>query len=326
MLYNYNGKEEFKMKKILPLLSTLALLAACANKGPSNLDVSVLCPTGAPALAFYNYANDSKFETNANASEGIVPSMLKGDKDVVILPTNAGVNAISKKSAPYKLAATITFGNIYLAATGHDTDGTLNDGDYIVLFSQGQVPDLLFHYVFGDTLDSNAHYVPSGTEAAKVLKAGKNMTSTNEDVDYVLIAEPALQNVMNTTPNVTIAKNIQTEYKTKSNGLDIFQASVFVNNNLEKDKAKSFLKQLEGDIKAALKDSNKVKEGLAKSENLSVQYGVPSVDVVDQSFKNNNSMGLGYKSAKENKATIDNFLSLFNIEATNEEIYYRTQE
>ena len=310
------------MKKVLPLLSTLALLAGCANKGPSNLEVSVLCPTGAPALAFYNYATDTNFETNSNASEGILPLMLKGEKDVVILPTNAGVQAVTKKNAPYKLAATITFGNIFLAATGHDADGTLNDGDYIVLFSQGQVPDLLFHYVYGDTLDSNAHYVSNGNDAAKCLKTGKNLTSNNEDVDYVLIAEPALQNVMNTTPTVTIAKNIQEEYKTKSNGLEIFQASLFVNNNLEKSKADSFLKTLEKDIKAGLKNVNKVKEGLAKAEDLSVKYGVPSVDVVAQTFANNNSMGLGYKNAKENKGAIDNFLSLFNIEATNEEIYF----
>lgn len=310
------------MKKILPLLSTLALLAGCASKGPTNLEVSVLCPTGAPALAFYNYATDTNFETNANASEGILPLMLKGEKDVVILPTNAGVQAITKKSAPYKLAATITFGNVYLASTGHDADNTLNDGDYIILFSQGQVPDLLFHYVFGDTLDSNAHYVSSGTDAAKCLKQGKNITSNNEDVDYVLIAEPALQNVLNTTPNVKVAKNIQEEYKTKSNGLDIFQASVFINNNLDNSKAKSFLKQLEKDVKDGLKDVNKVKEGLAKAENLTSKYGVPSVEVVEQTFANNNSMGLGYKNAKENKAAIDNFLSLFNIAETNEEIYF----
>ena len=310
------------MKKILPILSTLALLAGCASQGPNKLEVSVLCPTGAPAIAFYNYAQDSNFETNSNASEGILPLMVKGEKDVVILPTNAGVQAITKKNAPYKLAATITFGNVYLASTGHDADNTLNDGDYIVLFSQGQVPDLLFHYVFGDTLDSNAHYVANGTDAAKCLKSGKNLTSANEDVDYVLIAEPALQNVINTTPNVTIAKNIQEEYKTKSNGLEIFQASVFINNNLENAKAKSFLKQIEKDVKDGLKDVNKVKEGLKKAENLTTLYGVPSVEVVEQTFANNNSMGLGFKNAKENKGAIDNFLSLFNIASTNEEIYF----
>ena len=173
------------MKKIIPLLSTLALLAGCATQGPSNLEVSVLCPTGAPALAFYNYAQDTNFETNANASEGILPLMVKGEKDVVILPTNAGVNAISKKNAPYKLAATITFGNVFLASTGHDADNTLNDGDYIILFSQGQVPDLLFHYVFGDTLDSNAHYVANGTDAAKCLKQGKNITSNNDNIAII---------------------------------------------------------------------------------------------------------------------------------------------
>ena len=107
-----------------------------------------------------------------------------------------------------------------------------------------------------------------------------------------------------------------------SNGLDIFQASVFINNNLDNSKAKSFLKQLEKDVKDGLKDNNKVKEGLSKAEDVTALYGVPSADVVDQTLKNNNSMGLGFKYAKENKAAIDNFLSVFNIAETNEEIYF----
>ena len=309
-------------KQLLTIIATAGLLAGCTAKGPSNLEVSVICPTGAPSLAFYNYATDSKFETNSNAQDGILPLIVKGEKDVVVLPTNAGIQAITKKNAPYKIAATITFGNVYIASTGHDADNTLNDGDYIILFSQGQVPDLLFHYIYGTSLDSNAHYVSNVTDAAKCLKTGKNMTSNNEDVDYVLIAEPALTNVMNTTPTVTIAKNLQEEYKTKSNGLEIFQASIFVNNNLENSKAKSFLKQIEKDVKDGLKDNNKVKEGLSKAEDVTALYGVPSADVVDQTLKNNNSMGLGFKYAKENKAAIDNFLSVFNIAETNEEIYF----
>lgn len=309
-------------KNLFTLLITTALLSGCASKGPSNFDVSVLCPTGAPSIAFYQHATDTSFETNNDAATGILPEMIKGNKDVVVLPTNAGVQAITKKNAPYKLAATITFGNIYLAATGNDDDGVLNDGDYIVLFSQGQVPDLLFHYVYGTSLDSNAHYVAAVSDAAKCLKTGKNMTSANETVDYVLIAQPALQTIMDSTPTVTIAKNIQEEYKTKSNGLEIFQASVFINNNLDKDKANSFLKQLEKEVKEGLKDPAKINEGLTKAENIASKYGVSDGDTAAKVTKANNGLGLGFKKAKENKAAIDNFLSLFNMEATNEEIYF----
>lgn len=308
-------------RKLLTLIATGLLLTGCQTSKASNLDVSVLCPTGAPSLAFYNYANDTKFETNSNASTGILPLMIKGEKDVVILPTNAGVQAIVNKSAPYKLAATLTFGNIFIASTGNDKDGVLNDGDYIVLFQQGQVPDLLFHYIYGTSLDSNAHYVADASEASKCLKSGKNLTSNNETVDYVLIAEPALSSVMNTTPNVTIAKNLQEEYKTKTNGKEIYQASVFINNSLEKDKGNSFLSQIEKDVKDGLKDPKKMTEGLNKSANLTAQYGVPSAEIIEQVITNN-SIGLGYKPAKENKASIDAFLSLFNIGETNEEIYY----
>ena len=39
-------------------------------------------------------------------------------------------------------------------------------------------------------------------------------------------------------------------------------------------------------------------------------------------LRNNNGMGLGFKLAKPNKEAIDNFLALFNIEETDEEIYF----
>ena len=310
-----------KNKFLITLITTLAL-AGCSNKTPSNLDVSVLCPTGAPSLAFYNYALDTSFETNSNASTGILPQMIQGNKDVIVLPTNAGVQAIVNKSAPYKLAATITFGNIFIASTGNDDNNTLDDGDYIVLFQKGQVPDLLFHYIYGTTLDSNAHYVADASEASKCLKTGKNLTSNNEIVDYVLIAEPALTSVMASTLSVTVTKNLQEEYKTKTNGLEIYQASIFINNNLDKQKADNFLSMIEKDINNGLNDFNKIKEGLEKAESIPTLYGVNNAEIVLQTLQNNNSMGLGFKKAKPNKQAIDNFLSLFNIGETNEEIYY----
>ena len=39
-------------------------------------------------------------------------------------------------------------------------------------------------------------------------------------------------------------------------------------------------------------------------------------------LSDNNKLGLGYISAKENKLAIDNFVNLFGVEDTNEEIYY----
>ena len=93
-----------------------ALMLVACNSQPSTSNseskapeydrtsLSIIAPTGAPALAFYNYAKVEKFETNSNPAEGILPLMVAGKKDVVVLPTNAGMQAIINKKAVVNLS------------------------------------------------------------------------------------------------------------------------------------------------------------------------------------------------------------------------------
>ena len=304
------------MKNKLLILVTVALLSGCSGQKYEH-NLSVICPTGAPALAFYNYATDSNFETNSDASN-IVPMMKQGLKDIVVLPTNVGVNAIIKQNVDYKIAATITFGNLFVAATGHDDDGVMDKDDYIVLFQQKSVPDLVFHSIYGTELNDGIHYVSTAQKAAQCLMTGKNVESENEAVDYVLIAEPAFTTVKAKNENATQYANLQNLYKGKF-GAEIFQASVFVKNGVE---ANVFLSSLEEDIKAALENGDIISEKLSEIEKPDAVFGV-APEVAAKVTKNGNRMGLGFKLAKDNKEGIDKFLSVFNIDATSEEIYYK---
>ena len=81
--------------------------------------LKILCPTGAPAVAFYNYAKDSNFETNS-VPKNIVSEMNQNStKDIIVIDTVSGLKAINN-GAPFKIASTITFGNFYIASTGND--------------------------------------------------------------------------------------------------------------------------------------------------------------------------------------------------------------
>lgn len=293
----------------------MSLLAGCA--APYEHNLTIITPTGAPSLAFYNYVKDANFETNNDASN-IVPMMVKGQKDIVVLPTNVGVNAIVNKKVDYKIAATITFGNLFVASTGNDDNDQLDKDDYIVLFQQGSVPDLVFHGVFGKEYDDSIHYVSNAKAASQCLMTGKNIESENEPVDYVLIAEPAFTTVKGKNEKVKEYANIQTLYKEKFDS-EIFQASVFVKSGVD---ATSFLSSLEGDIKAALNNGDVLAEKLAEADNAEAVFGV-NPTVAANVTKNGNGMGLGFKLAKDNKEGIDKFLKVFNIDATSEEIYYK---
>jgi len=305
-------------KNILYTLTLLGLCLAACSKGNDISNLSIITPTGAPALGFYGFASSEKFETNNDPSL-IVAMMNAGQKDVIVLPTNAGVQNIVKNNAPYKIAATITFGNFYVASLNNDTNNEMDASDTILLFQQKNVPDKLFHYVYGNDLDAGIHYVNAVSDVSKAIKDGFFVDAeTGEKMtpNYVLIAEPAL-----TASGLTVYSNIQEKYREKTDNKDIFQASVFVKNSVDKKDGDALLNKLDKDIDAAIKDSNKLLEGMNAVESANTLFGV-APQMAANVLKKNNGMGLGFKKAKENKASIDQFLSLFNIAETNEEIYY----
>lgn len=283
----------------------------------SRPDLKIIAPTGAPSIGLYGFASSSGFETNS-VPANIIPSMKNGEKDVVILPTNAGINAIVKQNAPFKIAATITYGNVFVAKTGSDADGIMNEGDSIAILQKSNLPGLLFKSVYGEELYNSAIEVDA-SGAAYCLKTGK--TLNNVAVDYVLIAEPAFTKVKGSDVSSYEYANIQKEYF-KKYSLDIFQASVFVNNSTEKSKIDAFLNCLAEDIALGIANPTLIKEGMEVKEKPEVFFGTDPSNVY-AATNNGNRLGLGYKAAKDNKEGIDNFLSLFGIDATTEEIYYK---
>ena len=319
------------MKKyFIPLIIASMALVGCNAKNSSSevkefdrTSLSIITPTGAPALAFYNYAGLPNFETNS-VPTNIVGIMAAGQKDVAVLPTNAGIQAIKGKNAPYQIAATITFGNFYIASMGNDADNEMNAGDKILLFQKGNVPDKIFHYVYGDAFDSSIYYVNAVSDAAAALISGSfTDAESGESVvpNYVMVAEPVLTNVLSKKENVQVYADVQAKYKEKSGNKELFQASVFVKNTLEKELVTSFLSSLKDDVESAIADPSKLSAGMAKESAAQEVFGV-APQMAENVLKKNNGMGLGFKYAKENKDAIETFLALFDIKDLDEKIYF----
>ena len=332
------------MKKILPLILAALTLSACsidptsrASSQASSEDniasadvyyspemFSIISPTGAPALAFYNYASYNNFETNS-VPTNIVAMMNKGEKDVVVLPTNAGVQAIVNKNAPYKIAATITFGNFYIVSMNNDDNQVMDANDTILLFQKNNVPDKIFHYIYGDVLDSALHYVSAVSDAASAVIAGKFSDpdlGTELVPNYVMVAEPVLTNILSKKGDaISVYANVQEEYKKKSNNAELFQASVFVKNSLDPNKVRYFLDDLKRDIEEAIADPSKMSTGMSKAEDANTLYGVAPA-MAENVLRKNNGMGLGFKLARDNKEAINTFLGIFDINNVDEKIYF----
>lgn len=307
------------MKKVLNLLIMPILLASCSPRIGGDYENyekwTIVTPTGAPAIAMSYFCGYENFQTNSDPSN-IVAMMTTGRPEMVVLPTNVGIQAIRKGNLPYKLLASITSGNIYIASTGKDNDGVMDESDYIVSFQQGSVPDKLFHYVYGDTLNNALHYVSSAQEAAKCLKMGKNLADDGKDVEYVVLAEPALTSVLSSTPSASQYADLQELYKVKSNGISIYQASLFVRNNLDQHTLmEPVLGNLLQSINKMKDDPDYVVELMNHNLNPEATFGVKP-EVAKQMFENNNRMNITCQTffSPDGREGLNLFLSIFSME------------
>lgn len=312
------------MKRNLFRLSLITLLTSCGVKDGQISNLTIVCPTGAPSIALCGLENNNNFETNGTPSNIVAMMNSTNGKDVVVIDTVSGLKAINN-GADYKMAATLTFGNFYIASTGNDTDNIMDENDKIVIFGQGQTPDLIFHFLYGNAYEENIEYVTNVQDAAKCLVSGKNLIS-GSTIDYVFIAEPALTSVLTNTAAATYGKasvyaDIQEIYKNVT-GYTQIQASVFVKNSANKNDIDSFLDKIEIDVDAMIQNPILIEERMNKWEDPKTFFGVDPL-IAASVTQDNNGLGLGFKKAIDIKEDIDKFLSLFNIGETNEEVYYK---
>lgn len=310
-----------KIKKLLPLC-LVAMLAGCAKKQSSEL--TILTPTGAPSVAFYNYADNKNFTTNATPTN-IVNSMTANGSDIVVIDTLSGIKAIKNANAPYKILATITFGNFYLVGTGNDDDNTIDADDKIVLFGQGQTPDKLFNYLYPNF--TNISFVTNVQEAGQCLCKGKvTVDSGNVDADYVFVAEPVLTNISSNTQCATYNKtniiDIQSVYKEKTNDKKLTQASIFVKNGTKKEDIKKFASKIKNDIEKAIATPQVIVDGMNKldAQSVTTKFGI-GASIAKAVMENGNRLGLGFEYGIDIKEDIDAFIALFEASATLESEY-----
>lgn len=306
------------MKKQSVLLISF-FLASCNYNHES---LKIITPVGAPALAFYTQVENPNFQTNSTPSNIVAMMNNSSEYDIVVIDTVSGLKAI-ENGAPFKIAATLTHGNFFIAGTGNDDNKTMDKDDVIVLFGQNQTPDLLFKHIYGEGY--NLEYVTNIQDASKCLASGKNIISKSE-VDYVFMAQPALYSVLNNKEALTYNKSyiysdIQKEYN-KKNDLDIVQASLFVNNNSDRLMVKSFLNELKNGLNDLIKTPEILSDYLNfEDEQISSIYG-GNFNASINLLKDNNALGLYYKDAKDNKDNIDEFIKLFGLNETNKETYF----
>lgn len=310
---------DVSMKKKSLLLLLPLLLAGCSTELDPDIQMhvdgtlSIMTPTGAPAVVFSAFINDSKYEPNDKA-QTIIAQMTNENVDMAVLPTNAGIQQIVNKGLKYKIASTITFGNLFIVSSGNDDDGVMDEDDNIYLFGKGNVPHKIFSSVYEITVPED-HFKNGSTDIYQMIELG-------ESFEYALIAEPDLTTLQSKNKSVSVYANVQTDYKAKFDGQEIFQASIFVKNGLAKETVDTYLSEISR-YAGILKENPEVLNKIVEAESQASTILGMNIESAISSIKNGNTLGIGYKKAFEHKSEIDTFLSIFGMGATSEEIYYK---
>ena len=312
-----------KIKHISVLM--VAALAGCGNSQNPNLrktDLTILAPTGAPAVAMYNFANG--LTTVTSPQDELMPKFNTGEYDIIVAPAKGGLTKITKQGVDYQIAAVVTFGNFGLVKV-NPNDEELSEGDKVLYFQPTDIPGSVFNYLYGD-LGLTTYSVANANETVLSLNTGTYKKSESETVnlDYVFSAEPM---ITNTGKASQVTRWAADDFEDKAEGKRIIQAAVFINKNLSKSKADKFLDLLESDITKGVSNPKafvNTMKLVGDDNEQQHKFGFKSTTVYN-CMKTHNGLGLGFARASECKQEIEYFVNtILNSGLTiTDEAYYQ---
>ena len=221
-----------KMKLELTIIFILivTLLSAPASAEEANAPAFHLAaPNGAPALAVAALAAENPGCCSFVAADTIAAEFANETADFVIAPVNAGARLYNAGKSGYRLAAVVSWGNLYFASQREGFRAEDMNGAKIVLFGENTINASVALYA----LEKNG-IVPADVEYLAGAANTQALLLSDEEA-IVLTAEPALTAAM--IKNERISACAVNELYEKASGYTGFaQAGLFVRaETLEKN-------------------------------------------------------------------------------------------
>ncbi|MGL5066332.1 MAG: ABC transporter substrate-binding protein [Sarcina sp.] len=247
------------MKKLtILLLSTMlsvGALVGCSGETDINNEVNDIklvhsieftLPRGTISLAMSDLISDDT-ETDiaindahkiynleyqiANSTEVLMTSVMKGEPDIAIVPSNIALKAYNK-DLPYKLLGTVGFGSLYLISTNGDESFENIKGQEVFGVGKGLTPDIVFRALLDKKgIKENEikfSYVGGATELAPAILSGK--------AKYAVVPEPVLSVIMAKNKDIKIIASLNDIWKEEFKSEKGFpQSSIIVRNELAKN-------------------------------------------------------------------------------------------
>lgn len=233
------------MKKLISILMVLALaLGLCAVSYAEGADISgltVTSPNGAPALALATMAVENKDNYAYIAADTIAAAFADGKADFIIAPVNAGAKLYKAQKSTYKLAAVVSWGNLFIASQKEDLKAEDLNGAAVTLFGENTINASVVLYALEQNgiTPEKVEYLAGAADTQSLLLS---------DAEAIVVtAEPALTAAkMNNDRISAIAVNDLFRTATGDDGYA--QAGLFVKAETaetQPEAVAAFLKQAE---------------------------------------------------------------------------------
>ena len=276
-------------KKLISVLTAAAMAAAllmgCGGNNTAEKNtakttkeaktINMIVPDGLPAVALSKFMTDTKKIDNVTinssiekTTEALSTSIMKGEPDVAVVPSNLAAQAYNKKVG-YKILGTVGWGSMYLVSTDPAVK-QLSDikSKEVYSLGKGLTPDIAFKSVLKQNnidadKDVSITYVSAASELPPVVIGGK--------AKLAVVPEPALTAVKAKKKDLNVICNLNDEWKKiLDSDYGFPQSTLIVKESLLKND-KEFINKLADSTKENVKwvNDNKDKVG-AMSEKLGV--------------------------------------------------------
>lgn len=307
------------MKKMISVLLAILLLAGIAAAVYAEEDVSafrIAAPGGAPALALAVLAAENPENYSFVAAETIAAEFASETADFIIAPVNAGAKLYKAGKSDYRLAAVVSWGNLYFASQKEDFKAEDIDGAELVLFGENTINASVALYA----LEKNG-IVPAKVDYLAGAANTQTLLLTDEKA-IVLTAEPALTAAGIKNERISgCAVNALLEKAGEAGGFA--QAGLFVRAKTlaeQPEAVKTYLALAEKAASACTEDPDAVAEAAVVLEIL------PNVKVAKSALPN---CAVRYVSAAEAKEQIEQTaeidLSQFGGAVPADDFYYEAE-
>ncbi len=280
------------MKKFFSLVFASVLALSALSAQDSSYAVKVSAPNGAPALSLATLAAKNPENYTFVAAETISAEFAGNKADFIIAPINAGAKLYKMGKSTYKLAAVVTWGNLYFASQKKNFKLKDIKKSELTLFGENTINSSIALAALekNKITPKSVNYLAGAANTQALLLS---------DLDaIVLTAEPALTAAKMKNPKI-VSYALNDLYK-KSTGFDGFaQAGLFVRaETVEKNPqaVEAFIAQAEESCK---KCSANLPEVVSAAVELKI---LPNAKIAETAIPN---CAIRFMSAKEAKSQVE---------------------